>query len=297
MGIANYNKVNGLKAKASKTSLKDKSFESCLDFKSPQCPTCLAGPSLATPIRNHVLDEVIKYAVKLEQIQKSLMKQDTKNFHYDQRFNNSGAISPAPSVLSSGYGHSEESDHYQSCDSRSLNDTGDESTFKIQDFKVLVIGGDKTGKTELVETQLLNDAFYGTNPDTDTTICLENLVEANNYCDLSAKYMLQLIDSTNYEKDLDKVDGVALVYSVTNRYSLLEAHHYYCMIMEKKGINIPMVLIGLKSDADNRRVVCYNEGMVFAKELNLPFHEISSRQNVGLTEAFSSLIEVYDRMM
>ena len=58
-----------------------------------------------------------------------------------------------------------------------------------------------------------------------------------------------------------------------------------------------MVLIGAKADLthnveDGGRKVSYKEGSLLAKKLNIPFHEISSKDNVNVTEAFEHLIEM-----
>jgi GTPase SAR1 family protein len=54
---------------------------------------------------------------------------------------------------------------------------------------------------------------------------------------------------------------------------------------------VNVVLVGNKVDLDSKRKVTTAEGQALAKEMGVPFFEVSARKNVGVDEAFQCLAE------
>ncbi|CEF59542.1 Small GTPase superfamily and Zinc finger,RING-type domain and Small GTPase superfamily, Rab type and Moulting cycle MLT-10-like protein family and Zinc finger, RING/FYVE/PHD-type domain and Zinc finger, C3HC4 RING-type domain and Small GTPase superfamily, Ras type and P-loop containing nucleoside triphosphate hydrolase domain-containing protein [Strongyloides ratti] len=309
MGLGTYSKVNTLKSVGitiNENNIDDKIQNNMVtritknDFTSPPCPTCGVKPSLIPPYKNLALTTLINEIEILKNINKqfkNIMK--NKSLEYGDE-NIYKSISPTPSSSSSGYGHSED-DYYKYC-RITKNSSKDKfnlpESYRIKECKILIVGGEKVGKSTLIKTQLLNDAFFGNEDDVDYTLSSYIKTKELNYKNKKDKkendvlknmYMLQLDECNNFDMDLNKIDGIALVYSVTDRFSLVEVTHFYYMLQETNYDNIPLCLIGLKSDViGSRRKISYNEGFRRSKELKCQFYEISGRYNKGVNEAFEA---------
>ena len=53
--------------------------------------------------------------------------------------------------------------------------------------------------------------------------------------------------------------------------------------------NVLKVVIGNKTDLENRRVITYNQGKEFADTYGLKFLETSAKKNLNVNEAFETL--------
>lgn len=312
MGLGTYSKVNTLKSvgiSINENKIHEKIQENGIaritknDFTSPSCPTCGVKPSLIPPYKNIALTAIINEIEILKNINKqfkNIMNGKTQEYNDENIYK---SISPTPSSSSSGYGHSED-DYYKYCKISKIsskNKINLPESFRIKECKILIVGGEKVGKSTLIKTQLLNDAFFG-NDDVDYSLSsyikTKEINNRNKKDDdiLKNMYMLQLNECNNFDMDLNNIDGIALVYSVTDRFSLVEVTHFYYMLQETNYENIPICLIGLKSDVHgNRRKVSYNEGFRRSKELKCQFYEISGRYNKGVNEAFEGLIKMIDK--
>uniref|UniRef100_A0A0K0EXX9 small monomeric GTPase n=1 Tax=Strongyloides venezuelensis TaxID=75913 RepID=A0A0K0EXX9_STRVS len=314
MGLGTYSKINTLKSvgiNIDENNLNDNiSLNGTVtrisknDFTSPSCPTCNAKPSLIPPYKNITLVSVINDIEILKNINKQFKKIMKCKEYGEESICKS--ISPTPSSASSGYGHSED-DYYKyykipkyiNNDKTKLSDS-----YRIKECKILIVGGEKVGKSTLIKAQLLNDAFFGDDNDTSNnhhplsqTSSYSMTKEINNKNGtLKNMYMLQLGECNNFDMDLSNINGIALVYSVTDRFSLVEVTHFYYMLQETNYDNIPICLIGLKADVHGgRRKVSYNEGLRRSKELKCQFYEASGRYNKGVNEAFEGLIKIIDK--
>ena len=64
-----------------------------------------------------------------------------------------------------------------------------------------------------------------------------------------------------------------------------------------KNRNIPIILVGNKTDLNNRREITPEEGLNFAKENNLLFKEISVKYELESTNVFNILSEnIYEKI-
>ena len=94
----------------------------------------------------------------------------------------------------------------------------------------------------------------------------------------------------NYYK---KADCCLLVYDITNRKSFIECQNYFGETIKEKCIkNIKIILIGNKTDLEDKRVITKEEGASFALENGLIFMETSCLKNENVYEAFESIIEL-----
>ena len=109
---------------------------------------------------------------------------------------------------------------------------------------------------------------------------------------------LQILDTSGQEefKSLNqnyykKADSIVLVYDITDKHSFDECNNYYTQIIKegcKKDINV--ILIGNKSDMEDKRVISFEEGQNFANNNNYFFMETSCLKNKNVYEAFEKII-------
>ena len=90
-----------------------------------------------------------------------------------------------------------------------------------------------------------------------------------------------------------KASCCLLVYDITNQNSFEECKHYYNEgIKEKCKKSIKVILLGNKTDLEDKREVSPEEGAGFALENDYIFMETSCLKNENVADAFSALIEM-----
>ncbi|CAJ0579614.1 unnamed protein product, partial [Mesorhabditis spiculigera] len=102
--------------------------------------------------------------------------------------------------------------------------------------------------------------------------------------------MVDILDDTYTEANLEQANGVLVLYSVTDAESLNHADRMISRIRAEHGIQTPIVLLGTKMDADRKRVVSECEGERLARRHRVHFKEVSARRNEGVNEAFDVLL-------
>jgi GTPase KRas protein len=94
------------------------------------------------------------------------------------------------------------------------------------------------------------------------------------------------------------VDGFILVYSITDRNSLLEAEEIYkdiCQNLNKTSV--PSVLVGNKADLRDEDSVPVADGVGMAKKLESTHLETSARSGQNVNEAFELAIKTVQRIV
>ena len=93
----------------------------------------------------------------------------------------------------------------------------------------------------------------------------------------------------------EQADCCLLVYDITNRNSFDECKHFYNNNIKKKcKRNIKVILLGNKTDLEDKRQVIYEEAVDFAYENNYIYMESSCLENENVSEAFETLIGIND---
>lgn len=86
-------------------------------------------------------------------------------------------------------------------------------------------------------------------------------------------------------------EGFLLVYSVTERESYNELSTFYQQILRvKETEEVPLLLVGNKSDLTEERSVSYEEGEKLAKQFQCQFLETSAKQGINVDRAFFDLV-------
>ena len=97
------------------------------------------------------------------------------------------------------------------------------------------------------------------------------------------------------ESYYQKADAILLVYDISKRKSFDQIKNYYCpKIEENCKKNIPIILLGNKTDKENERVVTIEEGAALAVEHKFKFKETSCVKNENVADAFEALIEMWN---
>ena len=103
--------------------------------------------------------------------------------------------------------------------------------------------------------------------------------------------MYKSINESYYKK----ANAVLLVYDIT-RYDSFEAiKDYYCeKVQELCQKDIPIILLGNKTDKEEERKVKQEEGISLAMSHNFKFKETSCLKNENVADAFEALIEMWN---
>ena len=93
-----------------------------------------------------------------------------------------------------------------------------------------------------------------------------------------------------------KADCCLLVYDISNKYSFDQLKDYFIeTIKEKCKKNIQIILLGNKTDLEDKRQVSAEEGANLALANNYIFLETSCLKNKNVADAFETLIEITNR--
>ncbi|KAI1394105.1 ras-domain-containing protein [Hypoxylon trugodes] len=83
--------------------------------------------------------------------------------------------------------------------------------------------------------------------------------------------------------------GILLVYDVTDQRSFENIRTWFANVEQHATEGVNKILIGNKCDWEEKRVVSTEQGEALAKELGIPFLEVSAKSNINIDEAFYSL--------
>eukprot|EP00300_Choanocystis_sp_HF-7_P030822 c39784_g1_i1.p1 GENE.c39784_g1_i1~~c39784_g1_i1.p1 ORF type:complete len:222 (-),score=57.06 c39784_g1_i1:30-668(-) len=172
---------------------------------------------------------------------------------------------------------------------RATTDADEEGIHKI---KLLVIGDSGTGKTSL----LLRYCDQTFSPSMIATIGVDFKYKAVRIDGTMLR--LQVWDTAGQEKYRTITDsffrgshGILLVYDVTDVNSFRNIRdNWLPRIAELTASSSPsLVLIGNKSDRDDKRRVTYEEGLDIANEAGMLFFETSAKSGAHVDDAFVAL--------
>ena len=85
--------------------------------------------------------------------------------------------------------------------------------------------------------------------------------------------------------------GIILIYDVTYRNTFESIRNWISIISQEASEKITIYLVANKIDLENERKVEREEGENLAKELGLPFMEVSAKDGINIDEIFEDLVE------
>ena len=166
------------------------------------------------------------------------------------------------------------------------------NTPKTNRFQILLIGNSKSGKTTIITT--LNGESKKVIP---PTVGADYKVKYYVISEEKAKESIavKILDSSGQEMFLSIVrntikncQGIMVIYDVTNRSYFEGLEKWFEIIKSSFTKQIPIILVGNKSDLLNERTVSTLEGQQMANKYCVPFFEVSAFNQVQVEEIFSS---------
>lgn len=164
-------------------------------------------------------------------------------------------------------------------------------------FKIIIIGDSNVGKTKLT-SRFVDDKFVfeGT-----ATIGVELMVKTVEIDGVIVK--TQLWDTagqdkynsvtTNYYRGSH---GVILVYDITSNASFLHLDQWFATARDKLNTDVPIMVIGNKSDLNFKREVTTEEAGAYCTGKGVSLLETSAYDGSNVIKAFAELIRaVYEK--
>lgn len=160
-----------------------------------------------------------------------------------------------------------------------------------KEYKLVVVGGGGVGKSaitiQLIQSHFV-DEYDPTIEDSYRKQCVVDGQQA----------ILDILDTAGQEEYLAMREqymrtgeGFLLVYAINSKNSLDELQGFYEQIQRVKDAdNVPVLVVGNKSDLEIERQVSYEEGLAFAKSVGCPFLEASAKQRINVDESFYGLV-------
>ena len=167
-------------------------------------------------------------------------------------------------------------------------------------IKLLLIGNTFVGKTLIVQ-KFIDNAF------SKSTVATIGVDLQSKVIDINGKKVKYLIWDTAGEDRMKTMTYsyyrgchvILIVFDVTNELSFKNVTNWVECINKFAKSNVLRILVGNKTDLEDKRVITTEEGKQLAEENGLKYYEISALKIQGLQEMFEDIakeyVEIYEQ--
>ena len=162
---------------------------------------------------------------------------------------------------------------------------------KIYEGKIITLGDSQVGKTCLIY-RFADNTFIDSYLSTIGIDSKSKVVKL----DKDRKIKLIVYDTAGQERFkslsanyIKKADGILIVYDVTNKQSFINVENWIKSAKEDMNKNIPIYLIGNKSDLEEERQISEENGRNISEQYNLKFYETSCRTGKNIEKCFQDM--------
>ncbi|KAJ5077386.1 ras-related protein rab-13 [Anaeramoeba ignava] len=155
-------------------------------------------------------------------------------------------------------------------------------------YNVLILGDCEIGKSSILRRICKNefsDEYLSTiGVDFNTKrITIDSKRIKLHIWDLSGQERFKKITNSYYRG----AHGLVLVYDITNEESFENIEeNWMTSIKENANENVKTILIGNKCDLEEKREISKEEGKEFADKYQIPFYEVSAKNNINIDNIF-----------
>ncbi|CAO3626697.1 unnamed protein product [Cunninghamella blakesleeana] len=160
----------------------------------------------------------------------------------------------------------------------------------LRKYKLVFLGEQSVGKTSLI-TRFMYDTFDNTY---QATIGIDFLSKTMYLSDKTVR--LQLWDTAGQERFRSLIPSyirdssvAVIVYDISSRESFVNTTKWIDDVRAERGNEAIVVLVGNKTDLNEKREVTTEEGEKRAKELNVMFIETSAKAGQNVKNLFRNI--------
>ncbi|KAI8074819.1 rab protein 6 [Gongronella butleri] len=160
----------------------------------------------------------------------------------------------------------------------------------LRKYKIVLLGEQSVGKTSLI-TRFMYDTFDNTY---QATIGIDFLSKTMYLSNRTLR--LQLWDTAGQERFRSLIPSYirdssvcVVVYDITNRASFTNTSKWIDDVRAERGNDVIIVLVGNKTDLNDKRQVTIEEGETKAREYNIMFIETSAKAGYNVKALFRKI--------
>ncbi|KAI8339924.1 ras family-domain-containing protein [Chlamydoabsidia padenii] len=162
----------------------------------------------------------------------------------------------------------------------------------LRKYKLVFLGEQSVGKTSLI-TRFMYDTFDNAY---QATIGIDFLSKTMYLSDRTVR--LQIWDTAGQERFRSLIPSyirdssvAVIVYDISNRESFMNTNKWIDDVRAERGNEAIVVLVGNKTDLNEKREVTTDEGEKRAKELNVMYTETSAKAGHNVKNLFRRIAQ------
>ncbi|KAN0033743.1 hypothetical protein ACTFIV_000208 [Dictyostelium citrinum] len=162
--------------------------------------------------------------------------------------------------------------------------------------RLCIMGDGGVGKTAVTIQFISNHFVYYYDPTIEDSYRKQCVID-------DQVYMLDILDTAGQDeltamRDqwIRSCEGFILVYSITSRSSFDQIQFFreqIIRVLDRE--DVPIMMIGNKSDLEDERQVTFQEGKDLARCLNMSFMEVSAKNRANIEEVFNETVRSVKR--